>query len=132
MRQFRKIQYIILAIVPLVALLAFVLSNVGNTQGVEYLPTGGFDIVDNVIVCEPNTWCDRICSPLIGETGIWTAFAKLLATLNTTVGLPYSFPVLIGLCYALWGVYITLMQLLVDFITFVPRKCMDFLGGKTA
>lgn len=131
MKTFKKIIMVIVALLPVVALLAYVVSNVGTDALTEYVPMGTVEIVDDnglIIVTEADTWSSRLLDPIFNEntlTGIFEAFARMLLYFQDNIGLPISLPVVGSVVLLLYLAWIELISALIDIVTFVPRKCSE-------
>lgn len=132
MKNFKKITFAVLALAPLLAVLAFVIGNVGNQGGVEYVPLGtvSIEMVENgaIFSCTPDSWADRVLTPLIGEnavSGFYGAIGRLLVSVESQAGFPVSFPVVLAIFYAAYLFVLELLNALSDLLLFVPRKVSE-------
>lgn len=131
MRITKKIIMAVVALLPVVALLAYVVSNVGAEALTEYVPMGTVQIIDEnglKIVTEANSWASRLLDPVFGETalkGVFEAFGRMLLYMQDNIGLPISLPVVGSVVLMLYLAWIELISALVDLITYVPRKCAE-------
>lgn len=131
MRITKKIILIITALLPIIAILAFIISNIGSDTSIDYIPLGTINIIDNngiFISTEDNTWAHYFLNPIFGSdplTGIFETFAKLLLFLESNIGLPICFPIIGSIVLLLYIAWIELISALIDLITFIPRKCSE-------
>lgn len=132
----KKIIMAMIAILPFIAILAFVLSNIGADTGTQYMPMGAVDIVDTAdgltIVTEADTWADRILTPIFGNAplqGVFDAFARMMLFLQDNIGLPISLPVIGSFVMLTYLAWIELCNMLLSLILFVPRKCTELFRG---
>ena len=129
MRTFKKIMFVILALLPLLSVIVSCL----QIQSVdEYVPLGTVSIIDNAYVIEPNTWAERLLVPLgivnTAEEGLWRTTTEFMANLNTLAGIPVSLPMVLCFWYLMYMFFIFMANLIFDLITFVPRKCSEYLS----
>lgn len=129
MRTFKKIMFVILALLPLLSIIACCL----QIQVVEeYVPLGTVSIVDNAYVVEPNTWSERLLVPLgivnTAEEGLWRTTTEFMANLNTLAGIPTSLPMVLCFWYLMYMFVIFIADMVFSLITFVPRKVSEYLS----
>lgn len=129
MRTFKKIMFVILALLPLLSIIACCL----QIQVVEeYVPLGTVSIVDNAYVVEPNTWSERLLVPLgivnTAEEGLWRTTTEFMAKLNTYAGIPASLPMVLCFWYLMYMFVIFIADMVFSLITFVPRKVSEYLS----
>lgn len=131
MRTSKKIIMTIVALLPVIALVAYVGTNIGTEAHNEYVPLGTVQIIDEnglKIVTEANTWSSRLLDPIFNQnalTGVFEALGRMLLFLQVNIGLPISLPVIGSAVLLLYLAWIELISALVDLITFVPRKCSE-------
>lgn len=88
MRVFKKIMYIILALVPILPLLLFAFCNVGNTNGVEFTPFGRFGLLPTyededgykvtIAFVEKDTISDFVFDALIQPNGYVHTYEEII------------------------------------------------------
>lgn len=131
MRTSKKIIMTIVALLPVIALVAYVCTNIGTDAINEYVPMGTVQLIDEnglKIVTEANTWASRLLDPIFNQnalTGVFEALGRMLLFLQDNIGLPISLPVIGSAVLLLYLAWIELISALVDLLTFVPRKCAD-------
>ena len=128
MRSFKKVVFIILALLPLLSLFVNCLQ-MHSVESVEYIPLGTVDIIDGSYVIEENSWADRILTPLgitSSDKGFWHATTSFVSILDNDVGIPCSFPIVLVAWYAMYEFIIMFIFLITDFLTLIPRLCKDF------
>lgn len=131
MRICKKVTMVILALLPVCAFLAYVVSNVGGDSLSDYVPLGSVQIVnlDGLkIVTEANSWSSRLLDPVFADkplTGVFEAVGRMLLYFQDNIGLPISLPVVGSVVLLLYLAWIELVNAFVELITFVPRKCAE-------
>lgn len=127
----KKIIMSVVALLPVFALVAYVVTNIGSDITSPYVPMGAIEIIDEnglKIVTESDTWASRLLDPIFNEnalTGVFEALGRMLLYLQDNIGLPISLPVVGSAFLLLYLAWIELVSALVDLITFVPRKCSE-------
>lgn len=129
----KKCVWVFVALLPVLAVCAYVVGNVGNTSGLLAIPLGEVTITetaegDRVLSVTPDSWGDYILTPLYGSGpvgGFFGAVAGLVAHLDTHAGIPASVPVLAAILMLCYLAVVELCEMVVDFLLFVPRKCME-------
>lgn len=132
MRTAKKIIWAIIAILPVLSIVVYTTGNIGNTEGVGMIPMGSVSITetaegDRILSVEADTWGDCILTPLYGEnavTGLYGAVAGLCLFMSDYAGIPVSVPVCTAVFMLCYLAVIELLSLFLDFIMFVPRKCL--------
>lgn len=132
MKGFKKIAFLILALLPMLAVIVFAVGNIGNTEGLEFLPLGAVSVetVENGVIfaCTPNSWAERLIVPLIGSepvVGFYGAIGRLLLTVESNAGFPISLPVVFAVFYMAYIFILELLSALCDLLLFVPRKVSE-------
>lgn len=132
MRTAKKIVFIVIALLPFVTIIASVASTIGNDTQAAYVPMGTITFTETAEgvewATEPETWCDRLMTPLLGEnplTGFYGALARLALYMQTNAGITVSFPLFGSIIYLAYLAWVAMAEMLVDFVTFVPRKCAE-------
>ena len=132
MRSFKKIVFIILALLPLIALIVNCLQ-MHSAEVVEYIPLGTVEVVDGVFVVEENTWSDRLLTDLGAtqkfETGFWYATTNFISFLHVNAGIPCSLPLVLAFWYFMYMFFIILVECVIDLITWIPRKVHDLFNN---
>ena len=132
MKVFKKSIFFILAVLPILALVIFAVGNIGNTQGIEYMPLGTLTITDTangvIFTCTPDSWGERLIMPLTGENasnGLLGALGRLCLFLEENAGIPVSVPVFMTILYAMYMFVVEMFDLIMGLLLFVPRKCAE-------
>lgn len=132
MKGFKKVAFVVLALLPVMAVIVFAVGNVGNTEGVEFLPLGTVTVesVENgvIIACTPDSWAERLIVPLVGSEpvgGFYGAVGRLLLTIERNAGFPISLPVIFAVFYMAYIFILELLGALCDLLLFVPRKVSE-------
>lgn len=132
MNTFKKILFITLALLPIMSLCIYAVANMGNTEGVPFMPMGSVDFIEQegtiAVQTAPNTLSGEILSPFFpnGQAeGIFGTFARLLLQLENSIGLPINAATVLTVVYALYIAFVQLVFSLVELITFIPRKCSE-------
>lgn len=127
----KKIIMSVVALLPIIAFVAYVGINIGSDISNPYVPLGTIEIIEEnglKIVTEANTWSSRLLDPIFGQnalTGVFEALGRMLLFLQANIGLPISLPVVGSALLLFYLAWIELISALVDLITFVPRKCAE-------
>lgn len=132
MKGFKKIAFLVLALLPVLAVIVFAVGNAGNTEGVEFLPLGTVSVeaVENGVIfaCTPDSWAERLIIPLVGSEpvdGFYGAVGRLLLTVESSAGFPVNLPVIFAVFYMAYIFIIELLSALCDLLLFVPRKVSE-------
>lgn len=130
MRTCKKIIFIILALIPVVAVLGVLLSSISNES--FSMAVGSVEFIHEAdglrLSCTPSTWASLVLDPVFGQnaaTGFFESFFGFYETLNETVGLPINLYTVAAGLMLLYYFFIFFMSWIVDFLTFVPRKCLE-------
>lgn len=137
MRTAKKVIWAIIALLPILSIVVYMAGNIGNTGGVDVIPLGSVTITETVenariLSVTPDSWGDYILTPLYGENatgGLYGAMAGLCIFMNDYAGIPVSVPVCVAVFMLCYIVVIELLSLFLDFILFVPRKCLGLFKG---
>lgn len=129
----KKVVWFAISLLPLLSVVAYMAGNLGNTTGVSMIPMGDISITENAygereLLVEPETWADYILTPLYGENavgGLYGAVAGLSVNLERYAGIPLSVPTMASFFMLCYIAVIELLAMVVDFILFVPRKCLE-------
>lgn len=129
----RKFVWAFVALLPMLAVCAYVVGNVGNTAGLEAIPLGEVTITETaeggrILSVTPDSWGDYILTPLFGSGpvgGFFGAVVGLVAYLDTHAGITASVPLLSAVLLLCYLAVVEVCEMVVDFILFVPRKCME-------
>lgn len=129
----KKFVWLAIAILPLISVVAYMAGNIGNSAGVDMIPMGTVSVTGNAVegrklAVEADTWGDYILTPLYGENavgGLFGAVAGLAEYLAVNAGIPLSVPFLASLFMLCYLAVIELLSMVVDFLLFVPRKCLE-------
>lgn len=129
----KKYVWAFVALLPVLTVCAYVVGNVGNTSGLLAIPLGEVTITETaegarILSVTPDSWGDYILTPLYGSGpvgGFFGAVAGLVAYLDTYAGIPASVPVLSAILMLCYLAVVELCEMVVDFLLFVPRKCME-------
>lgn len=134
MRDTRNIIFTIVALLPIAALLIFAVGNLGNNNGLQMPAVGSVSVVnsdDGVTVSYPDSGLCEVVAGAVFPAGEYTGVAaSLLAVvpLLDGYGIPASSPaVLVSFIYLVYITILEFMSLIIDFITWIPRKCRDFM-----
>lgn len=128
----KKCIWLAIALLPLLSVVAYMAGNIGNTAGVEVIPMGTVKVQEVQegawVVTDPDTWGEYIITPLYGDGlvgGLYGAVARLAKGLTTVAGIPLSVPFMASMFMLCHIAMVELFSMLIDFILFVPRKCME-------
>lgn len=129
----KKFVWLAIALLPLLSVVAYMVGNIGNTAGVSVIPMGEITVTETPegareLAVTPDSWGDYIITPLYGENavgGLYGAVAGLAEYLAVNAGIPLSVPVLASLFMICYLAIIELLSMVVDFLLFVPRKCVE-------
>lgn len=131
MKLYRKVLFFILAFLPLVPLVVFTFMNFAMYDE-QFIGLGSAVFSDTadglILVCEPNTWADRLLSPLFGSeplTGVFGALGRLCNWLSVNAGVPTNVPLIFAVYYFVTEFILWVLSFLFDLICFVPRKCLE-------
>lgn len=124
MTQSKKIVMTILALLPLLSLLAFVIGNIGTDAGFSYIPMGSISVADGLFVYEPDTWTSRLLSPLDlnSDGALMQTMRDLLINFNNSIGLPLCLPTVLAFWYLLYLFVLYLFDMLVSLLAWIPKK----------
>lgn len=132
MKTAKMIVLVTIALLPVIAYVACIAGTIGNDVATQYVPMGDVQITNSAdgyrIVCEPDTWAERLIAPVVGEnalTGVFEPLARMLLFMQDNVGVNPSLPVVGSVLLLLYLAWVSLWDMLVNFITFVPRKCAE-------
>lgn len=135
MKQFKKIMFVVLALAPILGVLAYCLCNVGGDVEQTFVSQGSVTITDTAngvtFACTADSWADRVIMPMVGNEpveGFFGAVGRLLIFLEDNVGIPISFPVVLSAVYMAYLFMVEFLFLIMDFILFVPRKCKEIFA----
>lgn len=129
----KKCVWVFIALLPMLVVFSYVVGNVGNTQGLVAIPLGEVSITETaegarILSVTPDSWGDYILTPLFGSApvgGFFGAVAGLVSYLDVNAGIPASVPVLSAILMLCYLAVVELCEMVVDFLLFVPRKCME-------
>lgn len=132
MKVFKKISFAVIALVPILAVMVFALTNIGNTNGVNFVPLGDLAISDGAdgvrFACTADSWGDRIIMPIVGENpvnGLLGALGRFCIWLESSAGIPTSVPLFMACLYAVFAFFVEVLGYVIDLLLFVPRKCLE-------
>lgn len=133
MKTAKKVIWLVIALLPFLSVLAYMAGNIGNTTGVGVIPLGEVSVTETaegarILSVTPESWGDYILTPLYGSNpvaGFFGAVAGLAEFVAINAGVPLSVPFLASLFALCYLAVIELLSMVVDFLLFVPRKCME-------
>lgn len=131
MKSYRKVLFVVLALLPLFPLLLYAVVNFayGDLRYVELGSVAFTETQDGLIlVCEADTWADRLLMPLFGSeplTGVFEALGRLCNWLALNAGVPVSVPLVFAVYYFVTEFILWVLEWIFDLISFVPRKCLE-------
>lgn len=131
MKTFKKIMFIVLALLPVLLVLYNACVGVFADTSAGLVPLGSVDIVGGELIVESDTWADYLLTPLnldnVGGSGLIPSVFNLVETLRNTAGIPINLPVIMAVFYFVYLFILFLLDILVDLLLFVPRKCLEVL-----
>lgn len=133
MKTAKKVVWLVVALLPFLSVLAYMAGNIGNTAGVGVIPLGEVSVTETaegarILSVTPDSWGEYILTPLYGENavaGFFGAVAGLAEFVAVNAGIPLSVPFLTSMFALCYLAVIELLSMVVDFLLFVPRKCME-------
>lgn len=140
MKNAKKIIWIILALLPILPVLFMFISHIGNDTAGTNLPSGTISLLPTTngsiyITIQNNSWASLLLSPYTGgktdyqiNTGFFANVARFMHFLNTNLGIPINAPMFVGFWYLCYLAIMELLSILVDFIMFIPRKCLQLMN----
>lgn len=127
MRLFRKVCFVLLALVAFLPAISVMLPEIVGNEG-AVIELGSIDVSGSdgeyVLTCEADTWADYLVAPLFSagsNAGVSGAFIGVLATMQDA-GVPLSTPVVLAVGLALFMIVVELVELLVSLFMWVPRR----------
>lgn len=132
MKVAKKTVWLVIALMPFLSVLTYMAGNIGKTAGADVIPLGDVTINETaegarIVSVTPDSWGDYILTPLYGENavaGFYGAVAGLASYISVNAGVPLSVPLLASVFLLCYLAIIELLSMVVDFLLFVPRKCM--------
>lgn len=129
----KKFVWLAIALLPLLSVVAYMVGNIGNTAGVAVIPMGEVTVTETntgarELTVTPDSWGDYIITPLYGENaveGLYGAVAGLAEYMAINAGVPLSVPFMASLFMLCYLAVVELLSMIVDFLLFVPRKCVE-------
>lgn len=124
MRNTKKIVMSVIALLPILPLLVFVVANIGGDTGIDFLEMGSISVIDGSFVYDAGTWTERILGDLdVNASGtLMQTMRDMLINLNTSIGLPLCLPIVLGFWYLLYLFVIYLFDMIVSVLSWIPRK----------
>lgn len=131
MKSFKKIMFIVLALLPILLVIYGVGVGLFADTSAGFVPLGVVDITDGVLTVEPNTWADYLLTPLqlenTGSEGVAPVMLQSLEFLKDNMGLPINLPILMVVFYYIYMLGILFFDLVYDLLTWVIRKIKEYL-----
>ncbi len=131
MRTCKKIIFIVIALLPVICVAGQLLGAITNENfsmnvgSVEFTSASdGF-----ILTTTPDSWASLILDPVFSQnaaTGFFESFFGFYQTLNTSIGLPINLYTVASGLLILYYFWVFFISWIVDFLTFVPRKCLEF------
>lgn len=133
MKQLKHVVFIVVALLPLLSVIAYILGNIGNQTGIPLKPMGTIEMYQEedgewVVTASEDSWGKIMIEPIYGRRatgGLYGACAGLVAWLDDYAGVNESVPVLMAVLMLCHVAIVELFSLLIDFLLFVPRKCLE-------
>lgn len=132
MKSAKKIVWCVIALLPLLVCLSYFAVHIGNDVAGEIIEMGKLTIYPGdglwYIETTPGTWADILIKPLTGnhvDKGLIHSLCSLCKFLETNAGIPVSVPSFFAVLYLVYIVFLELINIVLDFILFVPRKCAE-------
>lgn len=133
MKQLKHVVFIVVALLPLLPVVAYILGNIGNQAGIALKPMGTLEFYqeedgDWVVTTSADSWGQIMIEPIYGRRGaggLYGACAGLVDWLDDYAGIEKSVPVLMAVLMLCHVAIVEMFALLIDFLMFVPRKCLE-------
>lgn len=133
MKQLKHVVFIVIALIPLLPVIAYILGNIGNQEGLALKQMGTIEMYKEengewVVTASADSWGEVIIQPLYGRRGVgglYGACAGLTAWLGDYAGVKESVPMFVSILMICHVAIVELFSLLIDFLLFVPRKCLE-------
>lgn len=129
MKTFKKIMFIVLALLPILLIVYGIGVGLFADTSAGLIPMGVVDVMDGVLVVEPNSWADYLLTPLqlenTGSEGIAPVMLQTLEFLKINAGLPINLPIVMVIFYYVYMLGILFFDLIYDLFTWVIRKTKE-------
>ena len=122
--------FVVLALMPVFILIVNALSGAFVGGAGLSMPIGQITLSDGVLTVPPDTWSDVLLSPLGLEntgTGLVSTSLAFVEYLQDYAGLPVNLYTIFALFYFVYLFVLFGLELIFDFLTFVPRKCKEII-----
>lgn len=132
MKNLKKTVMLIIALLPIMVVIIYALTNMGTQSKNEIINFGEIEIQSNddimIITYEDGTLSQYILEPMIGITlkpGLYQTVIRFSQNLSENAGIPSTALVITTISYLLYIAVIELLMLVIDIVMFVPRKCSE-------
>ena len=127
MRLFRKVCFVLLALVAFLPAISVMLPEIVGNEG-AVIELGNIEVTGSegvyTLTCDEGTWADYLVAPLFSDdsnTGVSGAFLGVLSAMRDA-GIPLSTPVVLAVGLALFMIVVELVDLLMSLFMWIPRR----------